>query len=166
MGPWPACGDEWYPLLPDTASIWQARLMRIQSLNHSTYQHQYHIVWGTKYRRKYIKDYVKEELLASFADTCSKYPTLQIINVNTDNDHIHMQIEIPPDIPVCEAVQKLKQNSSIRLRRKFKFIKNMYLENGIWGVGYFSSTIGLNEEQIKKYIEKQSQDDYPTTIVL
>ena len=138
--------------------------MRIQSLNHSTYQHQYHIVWGTKYRRKYLKDYVKTELIQSFADTCARYPTLQIININTDDDHVHIQMEIPPNIAVCNAVQKLKQNASIILKKKFKFIKNMYLEDSIWSVGYFSSTIGLNEEQIKKYIDRQNQQDYPQAV--
>jgi len=138
--------------------------MRIQSLNHSTYQHQYHIVWGTKYRRKYLKDYVKEELMNSFAETIKRYPTLQIINLNTDNDHLHIQIEIPPNVAVCQAVQKLKQNSSACLKRKFKFIREMYLEDSIWSVGYFSSTIGLNEEQIRQYIDRQSLEDYPKTI--
>ena len=65
-----------------------------------------------------------------------------------------MQIEIPPNIAVSEAVQKLKKNSSIHLQKKFKFIRDMYLDwDGIWSVGYFSSTVGLNEEQVKRYIE-------------
>ena len=39
----------------------------------------------------------------------------------------------------------------------------MYIEGNIWSVGYFSSTIGLNEEQVKKYIEKQGKKDFPKT---
>lgn len=140
--------------------------MRIQSLSHSTYQHQYHIVWGTKYRRKYLKEYVKTELIKSFADVCTKHPTLHLVIVNSNDDHVHIQIEIPPNIAVCNAVQSLKKNSSIYLKKKFKFIRNMYLEDSIWSVGYFSSTIGLNEEQIKKYIERQNQEDLPKTIDL
>jgi putative transposase len=138
--------------------------MRIQSLNHSTYQHQYHIVWGTKYRRKYLKPYVKSELLESLYKTVEKYPTLHIHAVNVDEDHVHIQIEIAPDLTVAAVIQKLKAHSSIHLKSKFKFIKNMYLDGSIWSVGYFSSTIGLNEQQIKKYIDKQGEQDYPKQV--
>jgi putative transposase len=141
--------------------------MRIQHLNHSTYQHQYHIVWGTKARRKFLKPYVKVELLASLYATIKKYPTLHIMTVNTDNDHVHLQIEIPPNIAVSDAVGALKSNASTHLQKKFKFIREMYLDkDGIWGVGYFSSTIGLNEQQIKHYIEMQGKQDKPQTINL
>lgn len=138
--------------------------MRIQSLNHSTYQHQYHIVWGTKYRRKYLKEYVKQELLHSLYETVKAHPILYIHAVNTDEDHIHMQIEIPPSISVSKVVQKLKARSSIHLKKKFKFIKNMYIEGNIWSVGYFSSTIGINEEVIQKYIEHQGKKDHPEQV--
>ncbi|MFA7254235.1 MAG: IS200/IS605 family transposase [Patescibacteria group bacterium] len=135
--------------------------MRIQTLNHSVYQHQYHIVWGTKYRRKYLKEYVKPALIESFNQTLKKYPTLFMIEMNTGDDHVHIQIEIPPNIAVSSAVQKIKQRSSIDLSRKFKFIREMYIEDSIWSVGYFSSTIGLNEEQIRKYIEHQNRRELP-----
>ena len=140
--------------------------MKIRALNHSTYQHQYHIVWGTKYRRKFLKEYVKPELLAIFTHAMKKYPTLQLVAINTDNDHIHIQIEIAPDISVAAAVQQLKSMSSAHLKKKFKFIRTMYLDGGIWSVGYFSSTIGFNEEQIKKYIAWQGQKDLPQTASL
>ena len=137
--------------------------MRIRSLNHSTYQHQYHIVWGTKYRRKYLKPYVKQELLSCFFATIKKYPTLHIETINVDEDHIHLQIEISPDVRVSDVVQRLKAVSSIYLKKKFKFIREMYIEGNIWSVGYFSSTIGLNEEQVRKYIERQGRKDFPKT---
>ena len=141
--------------------------MRIQHLNHSTYQHIYHIVWGTKARRKFLQPYVKVELLNNLYETVKKYPTLFIYEANTDLDHVHIQIEIPPNIAISDAVQKLKSNSSIHLKKKFKFIREMYLEkDGIWSVGYFSSTVGLNEEQVKKYIAWQSKKDKPQTIHL
>ncbi len=139
--------------------------MRIQHLNHSTYQHQYHIVWGTKGRRKYLKPYVKAELLHSLFETVKKYPTLYIHTVNTDQDHVHIQIEVPPNIAVSDAVQALKARSSVHLKRTFKFIREMYLDkDGIWSVGYFSSTVGLDEERIKHYIEWQGKKDEPQTI--
>ena len=136
--------------------------MRIRHLNHSTYQHQYHIVWGTKYRRKFLKPYVLKELKTALYATIKKYPTLWIENLNADQDHVHLQLEIPPNITVADAVGKLKADSSRRLRTKFKFIKEIYLEkDGIWSVGYFSSTVGLNEAQVKRYIDWQTKNDTP-----
>ena len=108
-----------------------------------------------------MKDYIKPAVITSFNNILKKYPTIFILSLNTDNDHIHIQIEIPPDIAVSSAVQKLKQKSSIDIKKQFKFIREMYLEDSIWSVGYFSSTIGLNEEQIRKYIEWQGRRELP-----
>ena len=140
--------------------------MRTKSLSHSVYRHLYHIVWGTKRRKKYLKEYVKQGLIKSFQSTIEKYPTLQIDLVNVNEDHVHIQIEIPPNISVSKAVQALKQHSSFDLKKKYKFIDRMYLENSIWGVGYFSSTVGLNEKQIRKYIEYQEQQEIPKQVDL
>ena len=135
--------------------------MRIRHLNHSVYQHQYQIVWGTKYRRKYLKDYTKNEFIKSLYATIEKYPTLYLHTANVSEDHVHIQIEIPPSMSVAVAVQKLKQESSRYLKERFRFIREMYIDGNIWSVGYFSSTIGLNEAQIKKYIEYQNKKDLP-----
>ena len=141
--------------------------MRIQHLNHSTYQHQYHIVWTVRGRRNILQSYVKTVLLRSFRETTKKYPTLHLLNANTGQNHVHLQIEIPPNIAVSDAVGKLKANSSLCLRRKFKFIRDIYLEkDGIWSVGYFSSTVGLNEAQITRYIDWQFKHDKVRTISL
>jgi len=135
--------------------------MQTRSLNHSTYKLQYHVVWGTKYRRHWLKPpAIKAALKAVLYETCKKYPTLFIHAVNTDLDHVHMQIEIPPNIAIADAVQKLKGASSMVLRKRYSFIRDMYLgKDGIWSVGYFVSSIGLNEANIKKYVEWQDKKE-------
>ena len=131
-------------------------------LNHSTYKLQYHIVWGTKYRHKWLKPYVKTELRKSFQVTLKKYPELHLFETNTDEDHVHIQIEIPPSQTIADAVSKLKANSSLHLKKQFKFIKDMYLEkDGIWSVGYFVSSVGLDEATIKRYIQYQGRKEKP-----
>ena len=140
--------------------------MRTRSLNHSRYQVMYHLVWGTKYRFKYLKPYVVTELKRSFYQTTKEYPTLWIEQLATDEDHIHMQIEIPPNMTIAAAVQALKINSSIHLKRYFPFIRKMYIDGGIWSVGYYVSTIGLNETTIKRYLEQQGRLDKGTTLKL
>ena len=91
------------------------------------YQHQYHIVWGTKYRRKWMKSYVLEVFLSLLTELQEKHPTLEFVTTNGDEDHVHLQMIIPPDISVSDTVQKIKSFTSLRLRKKFKFIEKIYL---------------------------------------
>ena len=129
--------------------------MRIRSLNHSVYQVLYHIVWRTKYRRKLIKYYVRKELIKSFYVSQAKNPTWFFHEINTDHDHVHILMEFPPTYAISDVVRELKARSSFHLRKSFKFIDKAYGSSGVWGVGYFVSTVGLNEKIIKKYIWMQ-----------
>jgi putative transposase len=62
------------------------------------------------------------------------------------------------------VVRELKSRSSKHLRDKFKFIKKMSNDNAVWSIGYFMSTVGLNEKSIRKYIERQGNQDKPIDI--
>ncbi len=95
-----------------------------------------------------------------------KYPTVQLVELNTDKDHVHLQLSIPPNIAVSRVVQTVKQETSKLIKKRFKFIRNIYPTEGIWSVGYFSSTLGLNEEKIRKYIEYQGKRDLGKQIKL
>ena len=50
------------------------------------------------------------------------------------------------------------------LKRRFKYIREAAEQDAVWSVGYFVSTIGFNEEIIRKYIEKQSIQDRSSDI--
>jgi putative transposase len=140
--------------------------MRTRSLNHSVYRIQYHIVWTTRYRRKYLKEYVEKEFVSSCYAVIKKYPTLYVHSIKTDDDHVHLQIEIPPNITIAAVVQKIKIESSINIKKRFKFVREMYIDGSIWSVGYFVSTIGLNEYVVKRYIEYQGRKDVGKTMRL
>src|SRR5258708_3772396 len=87
--------------------------MRIRKLNHSVYQIQYHIVFRTKYRRKILKPYVKVELIKSFYRIQKRHPDWYFHAINTDEDHVHMQIEFPPSYTIAQVVQELKAVSAL-----------------------------------------------------
>ena len=134
--------------------------MRIRQLNHCVDQTEYHIVWGTLYRRKFLKHYVREELIKKMYRIQKQYPDWYFSKINTGDDHVHLLIEIPPKYSISEVVQKLKSQTSLYLQEKFKFISKIYDGKGrIWSTGYFVSTVGLNEENIRKYIERQNYFD-------
>ena len=67
---------------------------------------------------------------------------------------------IPPKYTVSKVVETIKKNTSISLSRKFAFLKKVYWDRkGIWGKGYFVSTVGMNEEVIRRYIKSQEEEE-------
>ena len=139
--------------------------MRVRRLNHSVYQINYHLVWGTKYRRKILKSYVRSELIKSLYRTQRRHPDWYFRSINTGDDHVHLLIEIPPKDAVANVVRELKATSSAHLKKRFPFIQKIYRKRGrLWSAGYFVSTVGLNENQIRRYIEQQNVWDRGVTL--
>jgi len=61
---------------------------------------------------------------------------------------------IPSKYAVSKVVETIKKNTSRSLNRKFAFLKKVYWDRkGIWDRGYFVSTVGINEEVIRRYVE-------------
>jgi len=134
--------------------------MEYKKQAHAVYYAQYHIVISTKYRRKVLKagmgDYLKRKVLQ-----VSKFqPEIEIIEVNTDLDHIHILVSIPPKFSVSEVVKMIKAHTGTAMRKKFPFLDKVYWGiNGIWSIGYFVSTVGINEKTIRRYVQKQGEED-------
>jgi putative transposase len=98
-------------------------------------------------------------LIKALLKTQKRYPDWYLIKTNTGSDHVHILIEVPPKYSISDVVQKLKAESASVLKKKFKFISKIYGDTGIWSTGYFVSTVGLNEVNIKKYIDRQNDFD-------
>ncbi len=91
---------------------------------------------------------------------CKNYPDLELYEAKCDEDHIHFLISIPPKWKISHAVNILKSNISKAMRQKFPFLDKLYDRHiGFWSDGYFISTAGVNEEQIRTYIQLQGQED-------
>ena len=117
-------------------------------------------MWATKYRRKILKYYVRDELVKSLYKVIRRHPDWYIHNVNTGEDHVHIMMEIPPKYRVTDAVRDMKIETSKGIKKRFKFVRKIYDgKEGMWSTGFFVSTIGLNEEIIRKYIDKQNNYD-------
>ncbi len=134
--------------------------MKYKNQSHAVYYTRYHIVISTKYRRKVLKagmgDYLKRKVLQ-----VSKFqPEIEMIEVNTDLDHIHLLVSIPPKFSVSEVVKMIKAHTGTAMRKKFPFLDKVYWGiNGIWSIGYFVSTVGINEKTIRRYVQKQGEED-------
>lgn len=133
--------------------------MRIKLNAHGSYKHQYHIVWIPKYRRKVLKLEVKAYIEKNIKEITLYHPEVEIIKYNIQDDHVHIIIDIPPKYSVAMIVGKMKQNSSRKIRQQFEWLNKIYISGTFWSQGYFSSTIGLNENEIKRYVEFQEKVD-------
>ena len=61
---------------------------------------------------------------------------------------------------VSDGVRVLKANTGLALKAKFPFLSKLYPQKeGIWSVGYFVSTVGINEAIISRYIRMQERED-------
>lgn len=132
--------------------------------SHCVFLCDFHLVISTKYRRKIINDGIQAFMLARIETIREHYPQLQFKKVNTDKDHIHLLVSIPPSWSVSKVVNIVKANTARSLKADFPFLKEVYWgTDSIWSEGYFVSTVGINEEIIKHYIENQGQADAEQT---
>ena len=133
--------------------------MKIKLSAHGAYHHQYHVVWIPKYRKKVLKGELKQYLEKGLFDIETFHPDIEIETLSIQVDHIHLVIVIPPKYAVSEIVGKIKANTSREIRQRFPWIKKVYWRNEFWSVGFFSSTVGVNEDVIKRYVEFQEKVD-------
>ena len=137
--------------------IWDMKLYRSA---HSIYKTQYHIVWITRYRRKILVTGVKSYLAIKLQEIRKYFPDWKYLEIGIKPDHVHLYMVIPPKYAVSQAVEVIKKNTSRALSRKFTFLPKVYWDQkGIWGKGYFTSTVGINEEVIRRYVQSQAEEE-------
>jgi len=84
----------------------------------------------------------------------------EVEELNVQEDHLHMVMIIPPKYAVSDVVAAMKSKTASYMRRKFKWLEGVYWkENVAWSPGYFVSTVGLDEEEIKRYVKWQGDQD-------
>ena len=84
---------------------------------------------------------------------------IKILERSMQADHIHLVLSIPPKYSVAEAVGFLKGKSAIKIFDMNLELKRRYWGRHFWAKGYCISTIGLDEEQVRKYVRWQLNKD-------
>lgn len=122
------------------------------------YSIQYHIVWCVKYRHSIITEEIEKRLF-EIIKQIAEYEEFQILEYNTDKDHIHILVNCSPHHYIPNIIQKLKGISSKLLMQEFsKELKKKLYGGHIWNPSYFIATVSENtEQQIKQYIENQKR---------
>ena len=130
--------------------------MEIRLSAHGAYHHEYHVVWIPKYRKRILKGEVKGFVEKHIFDIQEYHPDERY---SIQSDHVHVIIIIPPKYSVSRIIGKIKANTSRELRDSIEEVRKIYRGNEFWSPGFFSSTVGINEETIKRYVEFQEKLD-------
>ena len=125
---------------------------------HSSYLLQYHLVLITKYRHPVLTGEI-EAFLKEYTTHYFVNQNMNIIELEVNNDHIHILFEAPPQICLSSFINSFKSASSRVIRKQFKDeLSKYYWKPYFWSLSYFICTVSeRNTETVKKYIQNQKK---------
>ena len=130
-----------------------------KKLAHVVYQCSYHIVWCPKYRFRILKGGVAKYVEKTIRSLC-EWKAVDILELNVREDHIHAVVSIPPKVSISELMGILKGKTAIKLFKSYPALKSKpYWGNHFWSRGYCVSTIGLDEDKIRRYVKYQEDNE-------
>ena len=129
-----------------------------ETLSHSTWDCKYHVVFIPKYRKKALFGELRKELGPVFRHLAEQKES-KIEEGHVMPDHVHMLISIPSKFAVCQVVGFIKGKSAIYIARTFAGRVRNFVGQNFWARGYFASTVGRDEQMIRKYIQEQEKQD-------
>lgn len=135
--------------------------MDIRLLAHTAYKCQYHIVFVTKYRHKALNP-VKFRATADHAirNAAEGISAVEVVELNIQPEHVHLVLIIPPKYAVSKVVEIIKSRSAKVIRKEIQWLEKLYdATNSMWTVGYFVSTVGIDEDIIRRYVKYQQTQD-------
>lgn len=128
------------------------------SLSHSKWNCKYHIVFAPKYRRQVVYGQLKADIGKILRTLCEQ-KKVNIIEAEACPDHIHMLVEISPNISVAQFMGYLKGKSSLMIFDRHANLKYKYENRHFWCRGYYVDTVGKNKKAIEEYIRNQLTED-------
>jgi len=100
---------------------------------------------------------VKSRLKEILVELC-EWKDISILEGAICSDHVHMYLSVPPRYSVSSVMKVLKGKSAERLREEFPELRKKYWGLHIWARGYFVSTVGVDREVIKSYVQNQQEE--------
>lgn len=118
-----------------------------------------HLVFTTKYRRKLFTGIMIEQLREAFESACVKLEC-ELMEMDSEQDHVHLLIAYPPKLSVSVMVNNLKSISSRMLRLQNTHLTRQSKSAALWSRSYFACTTGgATIETLKAYVESQATPD-------
>ena len=122
----------------------------VESLSHTKWECKYHIVFIPKYRKKALYGALRQQLGELLRQLAMQRES-RIEEGHLMRDHVHMLVSIPPKYSVSQVVGDLKGKSAIHIARTFMGKPRNFTGESFWARGYFVSTVGRDEKQIREY---------------
>jgi putative transposase len=132
---------------------------QFKRLAHSIYECKYHVVFCPKYRYQILRDEVAEYTRQQIYRLCQQKEGLEVLELSVQPDHVHVVVSIPPKYAVSSVMGYLKGKLAIRLFDRYEKLGRRYWGRHLWSRGYCVSTIGLDEEKIRKYVTWQAKKE-------
>lgn len=131
---------------------------------HSVYMLTYHMIFVTKWRKPAISDEIGDFMVKHCAHLCKGYGG-ELLTAETDRDHIHLLVSLPPSACVQGVVRSLKTQLSKEIHANPVYMahvqKYLYGSTSFWSRSYFVATTGsVSMETVKTYIEGQRTDEH------
>ena len=130
----------------------------VESLSHTKWECKYHIVYIPKYRKKAWYGALRQQLGEVLKQLAMQRGS-RIEEGHLRRDHVHMLVSIPPKYSVSQVVGYMKGKSAIHIARTFMGKPRNFTGESFWARGYFVSTVGRDEKEIREYIQKQEQEN-------
>ena len=130
---------------------------QFKRLAHSIYECKYHIVFCPKHRYRILRDEVAEYTRQQIYRLCQQKDKVEVLELSVQPDHVHLVMSIPPKYAISNVMGYLKGKLAIRLFDRYEKLGRRYWGRHLWARGYCVSTIGLDEEKIRKYVKWQEQ---------
>ena len=110
----------------------------------------------SKYRYNVLKGEVRERLKELITQICESMDIV-IVEGEICEDHVHMCLSVPPRYSPSHVMKAIKGKTSERVFRDYPRLKKKYWGQHFWARGYFVSTVGIDEETIRAYIQNQNE---------
>ena len=126
------------------------------SLSHVRWDCKYHVVFVPKYRKKQLYGKMRRQVRAVLLDL-SRQIGVDVLEGHLMPDHVHMCLRVAPKYSVAHVIGFLKGKSAVRIHRELGHQR--MTGRHFWSRGYCVSTVGLDEETIRRYIREQEDRD-------
>ena len=89
------------------------------------------LVFVTKYRRRVFCKEVLDDMRGVLAGVCADFDA-QLVEMDGEDDHVHLLVNYPPKIPLTKPVNSLKGVSSRRLRQMHPALRRRCWKGVLW----------------------------------
>jgi putative transposase len=114
-------------------------------------------VFCPKYRYRIFKDDVAEYTRQQIYRLIQQKEKVAVLELKVQAEHVHVVLSIAPKYAVSNIMGYLKGKLAMRLFQRYEKLGKRYWGRHLWSRGYCVSTIGLDEERIRKYVKWQEK---------